>query len=517
MPHFCSSGGCTNSSDRRKDLSFHSLPILDNQQKLLSVWMTKMRRHPKHFHPSQHSKICSEHFLSEDFINPLSNKRRLKSDAVPSIFAWTKKENMSRPQRRRASEKLNSSRQELEEATDTASEGEGDIMLETTNISRKTQTFEDEFCCYDNSLKRIPCCHRFSASHLLSKCATAKKEEKLFRQYTCFNNYEDFKNSLLFLLPGLNRKQLIYWGTNAAKSRLIDTEKLFEEERDIFENELEESDDECETYETKKCLTRSVHKLSIEDEYLMTLMKLRMGLTNLDLSERFNVSESTVVSVLITWINYLYIVLGCLKVWPHRDIIFKNSPKEFIEEYPNNIIIIDATELKIQVPSALQKHSESYSNYKSHTTFKSLIGVDPNGGVLFVSQLYEGSISDKEIVRRSGLLDVLEKKLQVGEIRKQDSIMADKGFDIKDDLKKLDLQLNIPPFLHDQIGFQEDDVIKTQTIAKHRIHVERAIAKIRNFKIFHSNIPVAMFGTVNQIWTVACFLSNFQNPVLAPV
>lgn len=82
-------------------------------------------------------------------------------------------------------------------------------------------------------------------------------------------------------------------------------------------------------------------------------------------------------------------------------------------------------------------------------------------------------------------------------------------------LKKIDLKLNIPPFLKDQAGFNEGDVLKTQTIARHRIHVERAIGKVRRFRIFHSVIPVSMFGSVNQIWTVACLLSNFQNPVLA--
>jgi len=30
--------------------------------------------------------------------------------------------------------------------------------------------------------------------------------------------------------------------------------------------------------------------------------------------------------------------------------------------------------------------------------------------------------------------------------------MADKGFDIGDDFKKIDLKLNIPPFLKDQAG-----------------------------------------------------------------
>ena len=76
----------------------------------------------------------------------------------------------------------------------------------------------------------------------------------------------------------------------------------------------------------------------------------------------------------------MYVTLGSLKIWPHRDLVLKNSPGEFLEKYPNNIVIIDAIELKIQVPSALQKHSETYSTYSSHTTMKCLLGVDAKGG-----------------------------------------------------------------------------------------------------------------------------------------
>ena len=93
--------------------------------------------------------------------------------------------------------------------------------------------------------------------------------------------------------------------------------------------------------------------------------------------------------------------------------------------------------------------------------------------------------------------------------------MADKGFDIQNDLKKLDLKLNIPPYLKDKVGFEEDDVVKTQTMARHRIHVERAICKIRRFRIFHSIIPATiMFGSINQIWSVACLISNFRTQCL---
>ena len=79
-------------------------------------------------------------------------------------------------------------------------------------------------------------------------------------------------------------------------------------------------------------------------------------------------------------------------------------------------------------------------------------------------------------------------KIVAGEVTKGESVMADKGFAIKSELKELGLELNIPPFLNDKPGFDEYDVIKTQTIAQHRIHVERVMGKAKRFRIFHSVI-----------------------------
>ena len=59
---------------------------------------------------------------------------------------------------------------------------------------------------------------------------------------------------------------------------------------------------------------------------------------------------------------------------------------------------------------------------------KGLIVVSPSGSVAFVSELYDGSISDKEIVRKSG---ILEKEL----CSPGDSVMTDRGFTIESDLK----------------------------------------------------------------------------------
>ena len=347
--------------------------------------------------------------MTENFVNPYSVKKRLKDDAVPSIFAWNKDKCQSK-KRCSVTEKLDAIRTEEDEATDTASEGEGNVVTSSSGkdlglISRKTQTFEDDMCTTSDDHWRIPCLHKFSVAHLLSKCTTPKKEEKLFTHFTGFNSHGEFMNTLQFLLPNLDRKLLIYWDSEARKNSVTDTETMFDDDCDELEDINEEE-------QNGTSLTRpTAHKLPVEDEYLLVLMKLRIGLTVIDLGERFRITESTVNNIFLTWINYLYVTLGSIKMWPHRDIILQNSPAEFLEKYPNNIVIIDATELKIELPSALQKHSESYSTYKSHTTLKCLLGVDPKGGIMFISQLYEGSISDKQIVQRSGFLDILSKKL----------------------------------------------------------------------------------------------------------
>ena len=57
---------------------------------------------------------------------------------------------------------------------------------------------------------------------------------------------------------------------------------------------------------------------------------------------------------------------------------------------------------------------------------------------MFISQHHEGSISDRQIVERSGFLEILrQKQLITGEIKRGDAIMADKGFDIQNDFKNL--------------------------------------------------------------------------------
>ena len=88
------------------------------------------------------------------------------------------------------------------------------------------------------------------------------------------------------------------------------------------------------------------------------------------------------------------------------------------------------------MPSSLLLNSELFSSYKNYATLKGLIGVSLAGHITFISELYTGSVSDREIIMRSGFLDL--------PFDTNDSVMADKGFTFQDLLPAV--SLNIPPF-----------------------------------------------------------------------
>ena len=91
---------------------------------------------------------------------------------------------------------------------------------------------------------------------------------------------------------------------------------------------------------------------------------------------------------------------------------------------------------QIQSPSNPQAQQLTYSSYKNHNTLKALVVVTPSGTISFVSTLYGGNISDRELTQRSGLLDLLDPG---------DLVMADRGLAIADMLDLRGVTLNIPP------------------------------------------------------------------------
>ena len=224
-------------------------------------------------------------------------------------------------------------------------------------------------------------------------------------------------------------------------------------------------------------------KLSPLNQFFMTMVKLKLDLNMLDISFRFGISSTSVSRYFITWVCFLYHHLNELNWYPSIEQVKGTMPTVFREKYPSTVAIIDASEIFIETPSDLVLQSSSWSNYKHHNTAKFLVACTPNGAICFISPLYLGSISDPELTKVSGFLT----KVSAGV-----SIMADRGFTIKDLLAAVGADLNLPPFLQGKSQLSADEVKEGRSIASLRIHVERAIGRMKHFQILTGTIRLKM-------------------------
>ena len=259
------------------------------------------------------------------------------------------------------------------------------------------------------------------------------------------------------------------------------------------------------------------YKLSEFDSFLLTLMKLRLNLSNYDLGFRFGISLSTVGRVFRKWIFVMNSRLGTTLVkWPSRDAIQRTMPFCFRVHYGLKVTaIIDCFELFIEKPSSLLAKACTWSQYKHYNTAKYLISITPQGVISFISRGWGGRASDQFITENSGFLD---------NILAGDVILADRGFLVEEALGTRGASLHIPAFTRGKDQLTVIEIEKTRNIANVRIHVERVIGCVRqHFTILNATgvLPKEYYQQkqddvvlLDAIVKVCCALNNMCGGVV---
>ena len=542
MPTNCCVPLCTKKDKEDKVtgemIHFFRFPDDENTRKL-SVHAIRRDVGP-YFSITHGTRVCSRHFNPED-LRRTPQKTKLKPGVVPSIFAWKRssphkrqpptprsepvklprrpknvkkqllKAGSTDPECRKSENVENISQERQEPAATTSTMPDLEKLPETTEMAafaepgcstELSENTNEDILIQDlhervNTILSEKKQLQEEVSQLKENISELKQkytqlEERLFcfdniskndsliNFYTGFPNLKTMMALYEFLEPGDGGENIHFWYSGKEDIQ-----------RDV----------------SKKSVKRGrPRSLKPTDEFFLILCRLRQGFAELHLAQLFNVSQSTVSRIVISWINFMYLKLGQINIWPSRKLVDETMPQDFKAKYPNTRVIIDCTELRCEMPSSLLLNSELFSSYKNHTTVKALLGISPKGFFTFIGQLYTGSISDREMVERSGILNL--------PFSEGDSVMADKGFTIEDILP-LGVTLNIPPFLGMSDQMSAEDVVATQEIASLRIHIERAINKVKNFKIFDGVIPLIQLGVLNQMWCVCAMLCNLQDPIIS--
>lgn len=234
------------------------------------------------------------------------------------------------------------------------------------------------------------------------------------------------------------------------------------------------------------------------------MVRLRRNISLTVLANVFGISIPTASRIIMSWIVFLEKELDFLvNFHTLSELSGLPSPKAY-NGIPNLRGIIDCTEFYIETPNRLPSQRSTYSNYKSRNTFKLLLSISPIAHINFVSNLFSGSISDKEIVRQSGFLD----KLEPG-----DAIMADKGFNVQDLFALRGTKLIAPPIMRKGVVSSEASTM-TRRIASSRIHVERVIRKLKCFGILKGLMPLTMKPYASSIVKLCSAIVNLQQSAI---
>ncbi|XP_060917346.1 uncharacterized protein ftr97 isoform X2 [Labrus mixtus] len=433
---------CAASSKYNSALSFHTFPKdFETRRK----WISAIRR--DHFAVSPHTRVCSRHFTNEDVREPLSEtaRRLLRKGAVPALFEWN---NFSLPLSGQAGERREvcERRERPVEEQDTSCEEAAGITHDHDYAAAPDPALVDLALDENKALrseidqlrKQVQTLHlkqRFG----IHRFAGSDGDIRFFTRFGSYDLLMRFWTQIEPAVPSMVRV------TPAQRGNF--TEPTF-----------------------------PAH----------------------DLADRYGVHQSTVSRIITTWSNFLYAVLGSVRIWIPEEKIRENLPTEF-KDYADTTVILDCTELRCQCPTSPHLQSEVYSAYKSNCTLKGLLGVAPHGAVTFISPLYAGSISDKQITRESGILSLLKPGM---------AIMVDRGFLVDDFVP---CKIYRPAFLSGRSQMSASEARETQAIARVRVHVERLIRRVKEHKFFETEIPLRFFGNINQLYSVACLLTNYEN------
>ncbi len=100
-----------------------------------------------------------------------------------------------------------------------------------------------------------------------------------------------------------------------------------------------------------------------------------------------------------------------------------------------------------------------------------------------------------------------------------EAVMADRGFTIGDLLLQRGAKLHIPPFTRKKEGgngktLNQIEITKTRDVASLRIHVERTIEHMKNYKLLSRIMDFNLWPLLDQLMVIVSVLCNMEPPLL---
>lgn len=271
---------------------------------------------------------------------------------------------------------------------------------------------------------------------------------------------------------------------------------------DEFDALYEELADKIEGYDERR-LNRKDRERAIggggqyqhdaRNRLLMGMIWLRIYPTYEVLGFLFDLHKSNIGRNLEVILAVLPDALGDEIQWPDKHQR-KRKMDAFMQDFPDVVAIVDATEQPIQRPQDQETQKAHYSGKKKRHTLKTQVVVGPDGELMNVSETVPGSQHDKKLYDESGVGDHLEE----GE-----AMMGDSGYQ--------GIQHDHPavlPFKKPKGGeLTPDQKDHNRRLSRIRVVAEHTLAQIKTFRVM-AEVYRHVRDDYNDIFQIVAALVN---------
>ncbi|XP_043937286.1 uncharacterized protein LOC122809677 [Protopterus annectens] len=219
--------------------------------------------------------------------------------------------------------------------------------------------------------------------------------------------------------------------------------------------------------------------LSHEDQLLLVLVRLRLGLLLQDLAFRFRVSESTASRIWLNWTEVMHTRLLQIPVIYSQKYIDSFQPKRVIHHQGITLTILECTDLFFDVSAKDRTKLSNTRPYRDHYIRHGYVIASPNGFMTFSSSLPFG------IAGRVG-----EEHITSGE----EEWESEQGVST----------LSLPPFLQNIPVFLPPE---QQDLVQQVLSVKSLVDKVLNYRFLKNVYPQSMVVQVDRVWTICCYLA----------